>query len=65
MANDVGIEQMYMAGRQVIIKRTDGSLVYVTLTGGGAEVSYAPDDSHYPESVCMGRFPDGPFDRMA
>ena len=62
MTNDVGIKDMWLAGRQVIIERTDGSLLFITPTSKSCDVAYAPDGKHYPEHCCVGQYPSGPFD---
>lgn len=43
--------QVSQACNQVIIYRDDGSILWVTVGDKSAEISFAPDDKHYPEPM--------------
>lgn len=48
---DKAIDRVSIVLGQVIIYCEDGSILWVTVGSKGADVTYAPDNFHYPEPM--------------
>lgn len=53
MADKAIVTYYTTGGNQLCVECADGSLLFVTVSQLGADITYAPDSKHYPEPMVI------------